>query len=47
MKVDGMTAEHVSEISGNKIFLCSNACNQQVDQYPSNMDNEANHKGIN
>ncbi len=42
MKVDGMTAEHISEISGNKI--CSNACNQQVDQYPSNMDNEANHK---
>ena len=39
-----MTAEHVSKLAEIKIFLSYNACNQQVDQYPSNMDNEANHK---
>lgn len=35
MNVDEKTAKHVSEIDGNKIYLCSAACKQQLEQNPS------------
>ena len=35
MNVDEKTAKYVSDIHGNKIYLCSAACKQQFDQVPS------------
>ncbi len=35
MNVDEKTAKHVSEINGNRIYLCSAACKQQFEQNPS------------
>jgi YHS domain-containing protein len=35
MNVDEKTAKYTSEINGNKIYLCSSACKQQLEQNPS------------
>jgi len=35
MSVDEKTAKHVSEINGNKVYLCSVTCKQQLEQNPS------------
>ena len=32
---DEKTAKHVSEINGNKVYLCSAACKKQLEQNPS------------
>jgi Cu+-exporting ATPase len=35
MMVDEKKAQHVSEVNGQKIYLCSAACKSQFDQNPS------------
>ena len=35
MNVDEKTAKYTSEINGNKVYLCSSACKQQLEQNPS------------
>ena len=35
MNVDKKLQKQTSEINGNKIFLCSAACKQQLEQNPS------------
>lgn len=35
MNVDEKNAKYISEINGNKIYLCSAACKQQLEQNPS------------
>lgn len=35
MYVGEKTAKHVSEINGNKVYLYSAACKQQLEQNPS------------
>jgi len=35
MNVDEKKAKYTSEIDGNKIYLCSAACKQQLEQNPS------------
>lgn len=35
MNVDEKTATHISEINGNKAYLCSAVCKQQLEQNPS------------
>ena len=35
MNVDEKTAKHVSDINGNKVYLCSANCKQQFEQNPS------------
>ncbi len=35
MNVDEKTAKYTSEFNGNKVYLCSAACKQQIEQNPS------------
>ena len=35
MNVEEKNAKHISEINGNKIYLCSDACKQQLEKNPS------------
>lgn len=35
MNIDGKTAKYTSKINGNKIYLCSSTCKQQLEQNPS------------
>jgi YHS domain-containing protein len=35
MNIDEKTSKYTSEINGNKIYLCSAACKQQLAQNPS------------
>ncbi len=35
MNIDEKTAKYTSEINGNKVYLCSSACKQQLEQNPS------------
>jgi len=35
MMVDEKKAQHVSEVNGQKIYLCSAHCKSQFDQNPS------------
>ncbi len=35
MIVDEKTAKHVSEINGQKVYLCSTTCKQQLENNPS------------
>jgi YHS domain-containing protein len=35
MMVDEKKAQHISEVSGQKIYLCSAHCKSQFDQNPS------------
>jgi YHS domain-containing protein len=35
MMVDEKKAQHISEVNGQKIYLCSAACKSQFDQNPS------------
>jgi len=35
MNIDEMISQHTSEINGNKVYLCSDACKQQLAQNPS------------
>ena len=35
MNVDEKTAKYTSEIGGNKLYLCSAACKQQLEQRKS------------
>ena len=38
MNIDEKTAKYISQIDGNKIYLCSSACKQQLEQIPQNID---------
>jgi len=42
MNVDEKSAKYISEIKGNKVYLCSSACKQQLEQILQNMDIKAN-----
>jgi Cu+-exporting ATPase len=35
MMVDEKKAQHVSEVNGLKVYLCSSSCKSQFDQNPS------------
>jgi len=35
MEVNEKTAKYTSEMNGNKVYLCSAACKQQLEQNPS------------
>jgi YHS domain-containing protein len=35
MMVDEKKTQHISEVNGRKIYLCSGACKTQFDQNPS------------
>jgi len=35
MNVDEKTAKYVSEINGQKVYLCSTTCKQQLENNPS------------
>lgn len=35
MNVDEKNAKYILEMNGNKIYLCSSACKQQLEQNPS------------
>lgn len=34
MTVDEKTAQHISDMNGQKIYLCSTSCKNQFDQNP-------------
>lgn len=36
MNVDEKTAKYVSEINGEKVYLCSASCKQRLEQNPGN-----------
>jgi YHS domain-containing protein len=35
MMVDEKKAQHISEVNGQKVYLCSSNCKSQFDQNPS------------
>ena len=34
MNIDEKNAKYISEINGNKVYLCSSTCKQQLEQNP-------------